>query len=222
MALDILYEDNHLLAVNKPAGLLTQPSGTSADSLETQAKAWVKQAKDKPGEVFLHAVHRLDRPASGVVLFARTSKALTRMNEEMRTRNILKVYYAVVTGELPAQGGTLAHLLRHSSHRSVEAAPAEQASKPSLLTYRVMKRLGGLSLVEVVLETGRYHQIRAQLAAVGCPILGDTRYGGRTWQSRDGIALHHRRMEFVHPTLKTSVRVTAPYPALWPLKQDEE
>ena len=214
---DILYEDNHLLALNKPAGLLTQPSGKTEDNLEMRAKDWIKQTRNKPGEVFLHATHRLDKPVSGIVLFARTSKGLSRMNEQMRKKSIVKIYHAVITKELPALQGTLMHHLRHSRLRSVVATSAEHGSRPSLLTYRIIGRLPGMFLVEIILETGRYHQIRAQLAASGSPILGDARYGGQKWPSTNGIALHHRRMEFMHPILKSQIVIGAPYPANWPM-----
>ena len=220
-AMEIIYEDNHLLALNKPSGLLTQPSGKNRDCLEAQAKAWIKQSKDKPGEVFLHAVHRLDKPVSGVVLFARTSKALSRMNEQMREKGIIRVYHAVITGELPGPEGTLMHHLRHSRMRSVVASSKENGARVALLTYRIVRHQRGMSLVEIILETGRYHQIRAQLAASGCPVLGDTHYGGRSWPQAGSIALHHRKMEFMHPTLKTWARIEAPYPAAWPILSDQ-
>jgi 23S rRNA pseudouridine1911/1915/1917 synthase len=216
-SIEIIYEDNHLLALNKPAGLLTQPSGKDEESLESRAKAWVKQTKDKPGEVFLHALHRLDKPVSGIVLFARTSKALSRINEDMRKKSIIKVYHAVITTEPPALQGTLMHHLRHSRLRSVVASPEEQGSRESLLTYRVLERSGSMILVEIVLDTGRYHQIRAQLAACGCPIFGDVRYGGEKRHHAEGIALHHREMEFMHPVLKSPIAIEAPYPANWPI-----
>ena len=218
-SLEILYEDNHLLALNKPAGLLTQPSGKTLDSLEAQAKAWIKQAKDKPGEVYLHAIHRLDKPVSGIVIFARTSKALSRMNEQMRGKSIFKVYHAVVTNDLPGPHGTLMHHLRHSRMRSVVASPEEPGSQQSLLTYRIIKRFKTLILVEVILETGRYHQIRAQFAAGGFPILGDVQYGGEKWTITGEIALHHKRMEFMHPTLNSQIKIEAPYPSLWPINE---
>ncbi len=212
---EVLYEDNHLLAVNKPAGLLTQPSGTPGDSLEARSKAWIKQSRNKPGDVYLHAVHRLDRPVSGIVLFARTSKALSRMNQLMRNREVHKVYHAVVTGMLPEDEGTLRHHLRHARMHAELAGEHETGSREGVLHYRVMERSRFMSLVEVRLETGRYHQIRAQLAGSGCPVLGDERYGGRAWQGQGAIALHHRRMEFIHPTLKTLITILAPYPAPW-------
>jgi 23S rRNA pseudouridine1911/1915/1917 synthase len=208
--IEILYEDNHLLAVNK------QPSGTASQSIEDRAKAWIKEAKKKPGDVYLHAVHRLDRPASGIVLFARTSKALSRMNEQMRKKDIVKVYHAILTNKLPANEGTLENLLRHSRLKAVMASPEEPGARLSSLTYHVLKRSGGLVLVEATLGTGRYHQIRVQFAACGCPILGDTRYGGEKWANTQGIALHHRRMEFLHPTSKSLIRIEASYPEIWP------
>jgi len=213
----ILYEDNHLLALDKPAGLLTQPSGKKEDSLEARAKVWIKQTKEKPGEVFLHAVHRLDRQVSGVVLFARTGKALGRMNEMIREKTVVKIYHAIITREPSAVSGLLVHNLRHSRMRSVTALPHERGSKPARLRYRVVTHLNGMFLVEIVLETGRYHQIRAQLAEIGCPVLGDVRYGGEEWSDSKGIALHHKRMEFTHPTLKTRVEIEAQYPITWPI-----
>ena len=221
-AIEIIYEDNHILALNKPPGLLTQPSGKTDNSLEAQAKAWIKRSKDKPGEVFLHAVHRLDKPVSGVVLFARTSKALSRMNEQMRGKGIIKTYHAVITHELPGPEGTLMHHLRHSRMRSVVASSKENGARMALLTYRIVEQRNGMSLVEIILETGRYHQIRAQLAASGCPVLGDTHYRGRKWPHKDSIALHHRKMKFNHPTLNTWVEIEAPYPAIWPILGDSE
>jgi len=215
--LDIIHEDNHLIAVNKPGGILTQPSGTSRESMEDMVKAWIRKTREKPGEVYLHAVHRLDRPASGIVLFARTSKALTRMNEQMRKKEILKVYHLILSKDPPEESGTLETLLRHSRMRAVEASPEDHGARLSSLEYRVLRRWEGLVLVEAVLGTGRYHQIRAQFAACGCPILGDLKYGGKRWQYPEGIALHHRRMEFFHPTLKARLRIEAAYPLSWPI-----
>jgi 23S rRNA pseudouridine1911/1915/1917 synthase len=215
--LDILYEDNHLLAVFKPAGLLTQDSGRGGANLEDMARMWIRHTKGKPGNVFLHAVHRLDRPVSGIALFAKTGKALGRMNEQLRKRTVRKVYHAVVTGDPPAGAGTLVHALRHSRMRSVEAAGADEGSRRCALHYRILRRSGGLVLLEMELETGRYHQIRAQLGLAGCPILGDRRYGGRQAPGMDGIALHHRLMEFIHPTTGAQVSIQAPYPVQWPL-----
>ena len=215
---EILYEDNHLLALNKPAGMLTQPSGRDEASLESLAKEWIRCVKGKPGAVFLHAVHRLDRPVSGIVLFARTGKALSRMNDQQRRREIRKVYHAVITNDLPAREGTLRHLLRHSRMRSIQAPDHEEGARECTLHYRILRGHSGMYLAEIVLETGRYHQIRAQLAATGCPVMGDARYGGQSAAPLHGIALHHVRMEFTHPTLRTLVTIEAPYPVPWPLR----
>jgi 23S rRNA pseudouridine1911/1915/1917 synthase len=214
---EILYEDNHLLSLNKPAGLLTQPSGLAADNLEDRAKSYLKETRNKPGNVFLHAVHRLDKVASGVALFASTGKALTRMNEQMRSRYITRIYHAVVAGELPGTKGELVHFLRHSRLRSVEASEHDPGSRKAVLRYRLLARSGGLSLLEINLETGRYHQIRAQLASTGCPIIGDEAYGSEVIYPGDGIALHHRRMEFLHPVSKAPVSLEAGYPPQWPV-----
>lgn len=218
----ILYEDNHLIALNKPAGMLTQPSGRQEGNLEDLAKEWIRRTKRKPGEVFLHAVHRLDRPVSGVVLFARTSKALGRMNEQQRGREMRKIYHAVLTHELPSSEGTLRHTLRHSRMRSLEARGHEYGARECVLHYRVLERSSSMSLVEISLETGRYHQIRAQLAACGCPVLGDARYGGGSPGRFKGIALHHVRLEFTHPTKKARITIEAPYPDSWPFRATRE
>ncbi len=213
----ILYADNHLLAVNKPPGLLTQPSPTCDDSLETGAKRWVKQVNNKPGKVFLHAVHRLDRVAGGVVLFARTSKALSRLQEQLRRKSWTKMYHALVERAPDEPEGRLVHYLRHASHRAKLTAPDADGARQAVLTYKLLRAVDRLYLVEVHLETGRYHQIRAQLAAIGCAVAGDSRYGaGTTW--REGIALHHRVLEILHPVRREPLRFEAPYPASWPLR----
>jgi 23S rRNA pseudouridine1911/1915/1917 synthase len=216
-AVEVLYEDNHLLALNKPAGLLTQPSGQEGDSLEDRAKEYLRSTRNKPGNVFLHAVHRLDRVASGIALFASTGKALSRMNEQMRRRVIGRTYHAVVSGDLPDAQGELVHFLRHSRFRAVLSDGNDPGSRRAVLRYRVIARAGGLCLLEVDLETGRYHQIRAQLAASGCPIVGDSAYGSGAVYPGDGIALHHRRMEFLHPVGGAPVSIQAGYPPGWPL-----
>jgi len=213
--LDVLLEDNHLLAANKPPGLLTQPSGRDEDSLESRAKEWVRVAKAKPGAVFLHAVHRLDREVSGVVLFARTSKALGRLQEEVRARRVVKVYHALVEGMPPDERGVLEHWLAHGSHKARVVRAGARDGKLSRLTYRCLRHVDGLVLVEVGLETGRYHQIRAQLAAAGCPVAGDGRYGSRA-PTPGRIALHQRRFEIAHPVRGGIAAIEAPYPAGWP------
>lgn len=200
----IVFEDNHLLVVDKPAGLLTQPTDASEESAEGWAKAWIKSKCGKPGNVFLHAVHRLDRPVSGIVVFARTSKALSRLNEAMRSKSCRKIYHALVEGAPPSPEGRLEHYLTHDHHRAtVFDTPRPEAVKATLV-YRVLERRGDYTLVEIELETGRYHQIRAQLAAVGCPIVNDVKYGSRTG---DGsiISLQHVSLTIPHPITKADL-----------------
>ncbi|OPZ25991.1 MAG: Ribosomal large subunit pseudouridine synthase A [Lentisphaerae bacterium ADurb.BinA184] len=216
MNLAILYEDNHLLAVNKPPGLLTQASGRDADSIEDQARQYVKRTCGKPGGVFLHAVHRLDAPTSGVVLLARTDKALGRLQQALRERRVGKIYHAVVARRPPADEGRLEHHLRHGDRHAQAIGPAHPEARLAILDYRVLGRAGEGWLVEVSIRTGRYHQIRAQLAAVGAPILGDTVYGAPPLPAYPGIWLHHRRMVVPHPTLRTPLTIEAPYPPGWP------
>jgi 23S rRNA pseudouridine1911/1915/1917 synthase len=213
--LAVLLQDNHLLAANKPPGLLCQPTEREADSLESRAREWVRRAKDKPGNFFLHAVHRLDREASGVVLFARTSKALSRLNEEIRGRRVEKTYHAWVEGLPPAEEGVLTHWLVHGEHSARIAREGAPGAKRASLAYRALRRVEDLTLLEIRLDTGRYHQIRAQLAAAGCPIAGDGRYKSRE-PTPGRILLHHVRLAFVHPVRKERVVIEADYPSAWP------
>ncbi len=206
---DVLYSDNHLLALKKPAGLLTQPSGTERDSLEAQAKAWIKETMQKPGNVYLHAVHRLDTPVSGIVLFARTSKALSRLQEQMRQQKFKKVYEALVSPIPSIRQGHLRHWLIHREHWS-EVVPYQQLdAKLAELDYKVVKEMDDKALLEVTLKTGRYHQIRAQLAAIGSPIVGDERYGSKEIFHPGTIALHHSLLEFVHPVTDEVIQIVA-------------
>jgi 23S rRNA pseudouridine1911/1915/1917 synthase len=227
--IEVLLEDNHLLALNKPAGLLTQPSGTARESLEERAKAYVREAKGKEGNVYLHAVHRLDKEVSGIVLFARTSKALTRLSEEIRARRVRKIYHAVVERRPPREAGTLRGFLRHRSHRAETARPGAEGAREAVLAYRLLGEVaparagspdagssGAGFLLEIELETGRYHQIRAQLAAAGMPILGDRRYGSGRAFAAGSIALHHAVMEIMHPVTRETIRIEAPRPPRWP------
>jgi 23S rRNA pseudouridine1911/1915/1917 synthase len=213
--LSVLLEDNHLLVINKPPGLLTQPAAGDQDSVETRAKEWIRRTKQKPGTVFLHTVHRLDRDVSGAVLLARTSKALTRLNETIRARKITKTYHALVESLPEEETARLEHWIVHESHRARVAKKTTPEAKLAVLEYRVVSHVYELFLLEVTLETGRYHQIRAQLAAIGCPIAGDARYGSR-YPAKGRIALHHRRLVFAHPVRDEAVEVDAPYPIDWP------
>ncbi len=216
--MNILYDDNHILAANKPAGLLTQASGTQQSNLEDLCKTWLKDKYSKPGNVFLHAVHRLDKPASGIVLFARTSKALSRLNASMRAKETRKHYRAIVIGVPDTSEQTLEHYMTHGDHRSDIATSATPGAVLARLHYVVAATSGTLALLDIELETGRYHQIRSQLAAIGHPILGDERYGGRSWNFPDRIALHHYQLEIPHPISKEPLVLTAPLPEHWPLQ----
>lgn len=209
---EVLYSDNHLLAVVKPALLATQPSKPEEPSLETWAKEWVRLQTGKEGAIFLHPIHRLDKSASGIVLFARSSKALSRLNEAMRERQIEKTYYALVEGK-PLEEGELQHYLKHGNYRAEVVASEKEGGKKAQLYYKLLERQPNKSLLEIVLVTGRYHQIRAQLSAVRCPILGDRKYGSSASFSHPGIALHHGEMSFSHPV--TKVRVQLKSPTIW-------
>lgn len=208
----ILFADNHLLAVNKPAGLLTQDSGTGLRNMEDWAREWVRVDKNKAGNIFLNAVHRIDKAVGGVVLFARTSKALSRLNEDIRNRDCKKTYHALVEGAPENPSVELIHWLTHEQHRAEVCKEGERGAQRAVLRYRTLRQLDHLTLLEVDLETGRYHQIRAQLASIGCPIAGDDKYGSRLASGEKTIALHHVQLEITHPTTRSPVIITAPYP----------
>jgi 23S rRNA pseudouridine1911/1915/1917 synthase len=197
--LEVLYEDNHILAINKPAGVLTQPSGTDQENMQDACKDWLKKKYGKPGNVFLEAVHRLDKQVRGVVLFAKTSKALARLNASMRAKTTRKFYLALVEGRLKEPSGCLEHYLVHDDYHATIADISHPAAKKSALHYRVIEERAEDTLVEIELKTGRYHQIRAQLAAIGCPIVGDIKYGSSKILPEGRIALHHFRFEIPHP-----------------------
>lgn len=188
---EILYLDNHLLIVDKPTLLLTQPAGGETDSVQTRGSEWLKEKFQKPGNVFLHPVHRLDRVASGIVVCARTSKCLTRLNEQIRKGDWKKLYRLRYEGNLPALEGTLRHLLEKQDYHTIVSPKGQEA----ILHYRQIEE----GLAEVELITGRYHQIRAQFSAIGCPICGDYKYGAKTKPVLEGIDLVHAHLEFHHP-----------------------
>ncbi len=196
--MQVIFCDNHLLIVSKPAGLATQPHPGSDSSLQELAKLWLKKEFSKPGNVFLEPIHRLDKPVSGLVLFARTSKALSRLQEMMRSHQIEKTYQAWIEGTLPTPEGVLEHYLVHDEYR----ARVSPDGKLARLHYRTLEQKEEKTLVEVCLETGRYHQIRAQFSAIGCPIIGDTKYGSTQRKKNETIALHSARLKFVHPVTK--------------------
>ncbi len=195
---EILFEDQHLLIIDKPPGLLTLPSEGVTDSALERGKAYIKEKYQKPGNVFLHQVHRLDRSASGILVMAKTSKALSRLNEQIREGLWEKTYLAR-TERLPKQPqGELIHFLKKGDYRTEVVPEGTPLAKEARLTYKVRED----GLLEIVLDTGRYHQIRAQLAAIGCPIRGDQKYGATTKGPSVGIDLHHWKLKFVHPVRK--------------------
>ncbi len=205
----LIYEDNHLLVINKPAGLLTQDSGRNEENLEAWAKEWLKEKYQKSGNVFLGAIHRLDRQASGIVLFARTSKALSRLQKAMRLMQLRKQYISLIEGVPQALEGSLEHFIFHDDHRARIVSESFPGAKKARLRYRVLEKSSRGAMVEIELETGRYHQIRAQLAEIGHPIWGDVKYGSRIpWAP--GIALHHAELRVVHPITAVLHTFTAP------------
>lgn len=211
---DILYEDNHLLIVNKHSGDLVQPDPSGESALEDQIKAFIKCRDQKPGKVFLGVVHRIDRPVSGAVVFAKTSKALVRLNEMIRGGEIKKYYWALVESRPEAEQGSLTHyILRDGrTNRSKAYLKPRPEAKEARLNY-TLKGVGThYTLLEVELLTGRHHQIRAQLSAIGCPIRGDLKYGAKRSIAGGGISLHSRRVEFDHPVRHELISVTAPVP----------
>jgi 23S rRNA pseudouridine1911/1915/1917 synthase len=220
--LDVLYEDNHCLAVNKPAGLLAQGDETGESSVVDLARDYLKSKYAKPGNVFVGLVHRLDRPTSGVILLGRTSKGADRLSAQFREGTVRKVYRAVVEGSPAEDEGTWTDwLAKHDARNVVRAvAPGEAAGREAHVAFRVLERHGGSTTVELIPATGRGHQLRVQLASRGLPIVGDRKYGARsTLLAEDGrprIALHAFELSFRHPTRPEMVVVTAPVPRDWP------
>jgi 23S rRNA pseudouridine1911/1915/1917 synthase len=213
----VLYEDNHLLAVVKPAGLPTMGVQADRPSLLAQARQYVKERYAKPGNVYLGVVSRLDAPVTGVVLLARTSKAAARLTAQFRTRAVEKVYWALVAGRVePPQGECVDWLAEHPRHRRMQIVGATfPGAQHAVLAYRRVQTLpGGVALVEVRLETGRKHQIRVQLAERGWPVVGDRKYGS-VLAFPAGIALHARWLRFTHPTRGEPITLEAPLPASW-------
>lgn len=210
----VLMEDNHLLVVNKPPGVLVQGDETGDTPLVELAKEYIKEKYKKPGAVFLGVVHRIDRPVSGVVVFARTSKALARMNELFRSRRTAKHYWAITDGKPSASEGTLVHWLVKDAQANKTTAYAKErtGAQRAELSYSVKAVKGGLRLLEVIPITGRPHQIRVQLASMGCPIIGDVKYGSGMQTGDGSIGLHARRLEFIHPVKQEPLVVEADPP----------
>ena len=212
----ILYEDNHIIAVNKPAGTLVQGDITGDLPLGEYIKGFLKKKYNKPGAVFLGVPHRLDRPVSGVVLFARTSKALSRLTEMFRNQEIQKTYWAIIDKKPQQTEGRLEHFLIKDQNRNiVKAYPkAVPEGKKSILEYKVIKNVGNQYLLEINPHTGRPHQIRVQLSTMGCPIVGDLKYGAAGANEDASICLHARRIDFIHPVKKEKIKIEAPLPAI--------
>lgn len=216
----VLYEDNHIIAVNKTCNEIVQGDKTGDTPLSEIVKAYIKDKYNKPGEVFLGVTHRLDRPTSGVVLFARTSKALTRLNEMFKSHEkIQKTYWAIVQNAPKQPQAKLENWLvrNEKQNKSYVAKPGTKDAKLAVLTYSTIATSDNYTLLEIQLETGRHHQIRFQLAAIGCPIKGDLKYGAKRSNPDGGISLHARKIAFIHPVSKQEICITAPVPndKLW-------
>jgi 23S rRNA pseudouridine1911/1915/1917 synthase len=211
---EILYEDNHIIAVYKRTSDLAQGDKTGDAPMDVEIKQYLAEKYKKTGEVFLGVVHRLDRPVSGVMLYARTSKALSRLNEMFRTKQVKKTYLAIVKERPPEEEATLTHFLKknEAQNKSYVYDTEVKGSKEASLTYRLIGRSEKYYLLEVELHSGRHHQIRAQLAKIGCPIKGDLKYGFARSNEDGGISLFARRIEFVHPVKKEPVTIIAHFP----------
>lgn len=214
MKIEVLYEDNHIIAVNKPSGALAQGDKTGDRPLVEYVKDYIKKKYNKPGDVFLGIPHRIDRPTSGILLFARTSKALARLNELFQQKKINKTYWAVVKNMPSEEAGVLTHYLLKNQQKNKSVAKLTPFGKGLLSTlhYKVIASSNNYYLLEVDPKTGRHHQIRVQLSSIGCPIKGDVKYGFPRANEDKSIHLHARRIEFVHPVSKELVSFSAPVP----------
>lgn len=217
--LAVLYEDNHVLVINKRASDITQGDKTGDETLPDKIKAYLKEKYNKPGNVFCGVVHRLDRPTSGALVFARTSKALERLNAQFREKETQKTYWAIVENAPERNEATLTHFLKKNEQQNKSYASQKETpgSKKAVLHYRLLLSSDRYHLLEVNLETGRHHQIRCQLASIGCCIKGDVKYGAKRSNPDASINLHARKLSFTHPTTKEEISITAPVPddALW-------
>ncbi|MDL2221306.1 RNA pseudouridine synthase [Parabacteroides sp. OttesenSCG-928-N08] len=217
--MEVIYEDNHLIAVNKTCNEIVQGDKTGDKPLSDLLKAWIKEKYAKPGNVFVGVTHRLDRPVSGVVIFAKTSKVLPRMNELFRVGEIKKRYWAIVKNQPPKEEEELTHwLVRNEKQNKSYAYEQEKPnSKKAILSYKLIARSDNYFLLEIDLKTGRHHQIRAQMSKIGCPIKGDLKYGFDRSNRDGGISLHARSAEFIHPVSKQPIQIIAEVPddSLW-------
>ncbi len=217
--LEVLYEDNHFIAVNKRSGELVQGDKTGDEPLEEKVKRYIRDKYGKSGNVFLGVTHRIDRPVSGVVLFARTSKALSRINRLFQEKQVKKTYLAIVQNRPPQQSDTLIHYIRRNEQKNKSYAFAQEVknSRQAVLQYNILGRSDRYYLLEIDLKTGRHHQIRCQLSAIGCPIRGDLKYGYPRSNENGGIDLHSYKIAFEHPVTQQPIEIIAPVPndKLW-------
>ena len=217
--LEVLHEDNHIIVVNKRPGDIVQGDKTGDKPLSEVVKSYLKEKYNKPGNVYLGVVHRLDRPTSGIVLFSKTSKALPRLNKLFQQKDAKKTYWAVVKNQPPKDADKLVHYLKRNSKQNKSYSNIKEVpdSKKGILHYKVIKELDHYYALEIDLETGRHHQIRSQLSAIGCPIKGDLKYGFDRSNKDASIHLHARKLEFIHPVKNEPVSITAPTPndAIW-------
>lgn len=215
----VLYEDNHIIIVNKTCSEIVQGDKTGDKPLSEIVKDWLKEKYNKPGNVFCGVTHRLDRPVSGIVVFAKTSKALSRLNEMFRNKEIKKTYWAIVKNRPKQESAELSHYLKKNEkqNKSYAYAPEKAGTKHAILSYKLIATSDNYNLLEVDLKTGRHHQIRCQLSTIGCPIKGDLKYGADRSNADGGISLHSRRVSFIHPVSKELIEVEAPVPddVLW-------
>lgn len=213
--LQVLYEDNHIIVINKRVGDIVQGDKTNDKPLSEVVKEYIKDKYDKPGAVFLGVVHRLDRPTSGIVLFAKTSKALTRLNALFKNRETQKTYWAVVKNKPALSEATLKHYLKRTEKNNTSKAHLKEVpeSKLASLSYKTIAQLDNYTVLEIDLHTGRHHQIRAQLSAIGSPINGDLKYGFDRSNSNGGIHLHARKLTLIHPVTKDPLQVVASAPS---------
>lgn len=214
-----MFEDNHLIVVNKRPGDIVQGDKTGDTPLSDVVKEYIAEKYNKPGAVFLGVVHRLDRPTSGIVIFARTSKALARLNKMFAERETEKIYWAIVKNPPPKMEDTLVHFLKRNPKQNKSYAHIKEVpeSKKAVLHYKVLKNLENYCLLEIILETGRHHQIRSQLSSIGCSIKGDLKYGADRSNKDGSIHLHAQRLKLIHPVQKEEIVINASAPdnSLW-------
>lgn len=217
--LQVLYEDNHVIIINKRAGDIVQGDKTGDKPLSEVVKEYIKDKYNKPGNVYLGVVHRLDRPTSGIVLFSKTSKALPRLNKLFKEKDAKKTYWAIVKNKPEKESDKLIHWMKRNPKQNKSYAHKNEIpdSKKAILDYTIIKSLNNYYLLEINLETGRHHQIRSQLSSIGCPIKGDLKYNFDRSNKDGSISLHARKLEFEHPVKKELISVTAPLPKdpLW-------